>query len=438
MDAVVALVESGASLSTTVECPDAEVGFIALQQSEEERRRLAVDRTSLWKCSDILGWKPTAANSRKAITNKVLGQDTKPVQAAEKDEDTADDSDEEFEQYSPRSKGRIRADSSALQLGAVHSTRSVLSSPDNTSQSMTAGGGGKFAPGDGNEEGRNALIIVACQASGGEEVAKYLVEAGTDVEATDAIWGRTALMWASIVGRWQMVSALLESKANPDTQNGHGRTALIQACRVGNHRHVQVLVDGGADLELTDEMKHSALVTSIVHQQDRCTEILLEAGANLDDVSSGYSPLIWAVNEGTEEAMKMLLSYGAKMEMRDKHGWTALFHAAAEGLFEKASLLLHAYADTEARDRHSRTPIMLAAHYHQQALVELLLNAGALGSEYHNPTCAGKVQMAAGMSEAAAMKRGLAVDHSHVELTLTHGTPLQLMRRGLYLKRGGF
>jgi len=453
-NAVVALAEGKADLHATVECPDSEIGFVALQRREEERRRLAVDRTALWKCSDMLGWKPTHPGARKAQPNKVLGKELKAIRSstspqkkksgtpqnataageAVQEGDDASTSDEEYEQFSPQSqKGRIRADSSALRLGQTLSCESLLSEPG-----KQAAGMGDY---DGNEEGRNGLIIVACQATGGEEVAKYLVQAGTDPEFVDAIWGRTALMWAAIVGRWQMCQALLEAGAHPDTQNEQGRTALIQACRVGNDRHAQVIVDWRqpkANLEIIDENKHSALITSIVHHQNKCTALLLAAKAHGDDVRSGYSPLIWSVNEGTDESLTMLLKYGVAVELQDKHGWTALFHAAAGGFVNKAIQLLEAGALTEARDCHQRTPIMIAAHYNQQSMVELLLNAGALGGEYHNPTCAQKVEMAAGESGVAARGRGLLVEQSGVELTLTLDTPLSLMRKELYNKRGGF
>ena len=40
-----------------------------------------------------------------------------------------------------------------------------------------------------------------------------LPQAGADLEALDAVWGRTALMWSVIEGRWQMCESLLDLKA---------------------------------------------------------------------------------------------------------------------------------------------------------------------------------------------------------------------------------
>merc|ERR1719201_1000993 len=115
--------------------------------------------------------------------------------------------------------------------------------------------------------------------------------------------------------------------------------------------------------------------------------------------------MVWAVNEGTQTQVEMLIADGVDVELRDRHHWTALFHAAAAGEVGKATALLNAKADTEARDRHDRTPLMLATHYGQQGTVELLVGAGALGSEYHIPTCPDKVEMTAGEAEMAAKNR---------------------------------
>jgi len=437
---LVALAECGAYLEATVENKDGEIGFAIVQRSEEERRRLAIDRTSLWKCSEILGWKPTSSTSRKAIAElpTIKGKKTNarpsPEQVPSFPAPDGDDTDEEYEQFSPRSRGPKGATrGNILDLRACDSVESLASpmAPSMLTMSMET-------TEEAKQEGKTALIIIACQLTGGEDAAKYLVQAGADIENLDAVWGRTALMWAAIVGRWQMVETLLQVGANPDTQNKPGRTALMQACRVGNDRHVQVLVDGGANLELNDELKHTALITCINYNELKCMAIVIAAGANVNDTRSGYSPLVWAINEGSDEAARMLLENGAEVELQDKHGWTPLFHATAKGACSMAALLLEAGANTEAKDLFDRTPIMLAAHYDKQPAVSLLLQAGALGSQYHNIHCASKVDMAAGEAEVAAMNKDMHVEISDVENTLTLETPLSLMRRSLFLTGGTF
>lgn len=53
---------------------------------------------------------------------------------------------------------------------------------------------------------------------------------------------------------------------------------------------------------------------------------LVEAGAqvNAQSIDTGYTPLIWAAQHGNIEAVRILLHYGAKPELRDKWGQTAL------------------------------------------------------------------------------------------------------------------
>jgi len=240
-------------------------------------------------------------------------------------------------------------------------------------------------------------------------------------------------MWAVVEGTPVMCQTLLEGGVHTNTANDFGRTAVHQACRVvDREEHLAVLIGWKADLELIDELSHSPLITSLIFQNNACTRLLLEAKVDGEDTRSGFPPLIWAVNEGTLAQVEMLIAYGADLEVRGKFGWTPLFHAASAGYDDKVTALLEGGALTEAKDSHDRTPMMLAAHYSQESTVELLIHAGALGSAYHNPTCPMKVKMAAGETEIAAHDRGIAVENSGIELTLTLDSPMKLLRRDLY------
>ena len=62
------------------------------------------------------------------------------------------------------------------------------------------------------------------------EVAKTLVEHGSDIEAVDNDYGRTPLIFHSICGRVAIVKYLLSVGANKEAKNNNGKTAYDVAC----------------------------------------------------------------------------------------------------------------------------------------------------------------------------------------------------------------
>ena len=86
------------------------------------------------------------------------------------------------------------------------------------------------------EYGMSALMYAS--ESGDEEIAKFLIERGADVNLKDN-WDFTALMRASKGGYDKIVRLLLKHGADPHAKNEDGDTALDLATR----RNYQMIVD---------------------------------------------------------------------------------------------------------------------------------------------------------------------------------------------------
>mmetsp|Transcript_9241 Transcript_9241/g.16143 ORF Transcript_9241/g.16143 Transcript_9241/m.16143 type:complete len:138 (-) Transcript_9241:72-485(-) len=79
------------------------------------------------------------------------------------------------------------------------------------------------------------------------DLAKMLLDAGADTEATNA-WGRNALFLAAWEGQVDIVVHLLKAGANASSCALHDEwTALHKACEMGNAELVQILLHAGAD-----------------------------------------------------------------------------------------------------------------------------------------------------------------------------------------------
>lgn len=109
---------------------------------------------------------------------------------------------------------------------------------------------------------------------------------------------------------------------------------------------------------------------------------LIDAGADVDEVStargtSGLTPLMISVRDGSSEPAALLLSAGANPNLADGAGRTVLFVAAEKNDLDLVELLLEAGADPAATASGGRTPLMSASGSDEPSITILLLNAGA-------------------------------------------------------------
>ncbi len=99
------------------------------------------------------------------------------------------------------------------------------------------------------------------------------------------------------------------------------------------------------------------------------------AAVNIKD-SRGGTPLHYAAESGSIEAMRLLIAAGADVNAANAFGATPLMFAAGQP--EKAALLLSRGANVNARSKTGRTPLLLAAiHSGNAAIVKMLLDRGA-------------------------------------------------------------
>lgn len=89
------------------------------------------------------------------------------------------------------------------------------------------------------------------------EVAKVLIEAGTDLSLTDDPKGGnskgwTALMTAACYGRVAIAKMLIEAGSNINGRDKTGRTPLIIAADFGSVAVVELLIQAGANIDAKD------------------------------------------------------------------------------------------------------------------------------------------------------------------------------------------
>lgn len=106
-----------------------------------------------------------------------------------------------------------------------------------------------------NADGYSLLTLATYR--GNNEVAKYLIENGADINGTSN-YG-TPLMAAVVKGNSEIVKVLLAHNANTDVADLSGNTALIYAANLKKYDIAEMLVRANARIDLKDIRGNSAM-----------------------------------------------------------------------------------------------------------------------------------------------------------------------------------
>jgi ankyrin repeat protein len=222
--------------------------------------------------------------------------------------------------------------------------------------------------------------IIAAVRANDETALKLQLAGGADVNASDAVGGgRTALHWAVKDGRKNLVSLLLDSKANLEATDRVGKTPLSVACEGKDLEMVTLLVGKGANVNSRDMIGGSPLLWASGLGTPEMVSFLISKSADVNVVDvNGLTPLLWASGIGSPGTVDALIKAGAKVNVSDTiTGDTALMRAARTGKPEAVALLLKAGADVNGKNRVGMTPFMLAAGFGSLEKVEMLQAANA-------------------------------------------------------------
>ena len=100
-------------------------------------------------------------------------------------------------------------------------------------------------------------------------------------------------------------------------------------------------------------------------------ESLLVEKGNPDASEAGSSALLWACTINDPEKVKLLLRYGADVNLADEDGETPLMRAASTGDVESVAALLKMNANPNAVNDIGQTALMLASKEGKLEIVKL-------------------------------------------------------------------
>ncbi|XP_025832280.1 ankyrin repeat domain-containing protein 17 isoform X2 [Agrilus planipennis] len=184
----------------------------------------------------------------------------------------------------------------------------------------------------GSKLGISPLMLAAM--NGHTAAVKLLLDCGSDINAQIETNRNTALTLACFQGRHEVVSLLLDRKANVEHRAKTGLTPLMEAASGGYVEVGRVLLDKGADVNAAPVPSSRDTALTIAADKGHCrfVELLLCRGAAVEVKNKkGNSPLWLAANGGHLSVVELLYNLNADIDSQDNRKVSCLMAAFRKG-----------------------------------------------------------------------------------------------------------
>ena len=245
---------------------------------------------------------------------------------------------------------------------------------------------------------------------GGEDalsLVQILVKHGADIDLVDEK-GQTAIALAVEKENLEIVQLLLQKKAKPTLRvsaNFKRSHILVLATEIRTTsakslKMAQLMLEHGLDVNFRTSRDETPLWWAANHGNLAVARLLLDYGASIDvQKRLGKTPLVAAITkiqsvpelqvqvskllgkplesvaqvQEHEDVAKLLVSSGANTNLRTSDGSAALHHAAARGLSKIVDLLIGHGAEPTSADNDGLTPLHRAARQGHDSTAKLLI-----------------------------------------------------------------
>ncbi|CAH0387234.1 unnamed protein product [Bemisia tabaci] len=299
-----------------------------------------------------------------------------------------------------------------------------------------------------NEEGATALHY-ACQVTKEEverpgedqEVVKYLLEGGTNVELQTKQNHETAFHDVAVAGNNDVLTQMLAHLQTSEIQRALNRqttlgwTPLLIACHRGHMQLVNTMLNNHARVDVFDLEGRSALHLAAERGFLKVCDALLTHKAYINSKSRvGRTALHLAAANGFADLCRFLIQdHNATIDVLTLRKQTPLHLAAEFGQIEVCRLLLELGADIDATDDLGQKPVHVAAQNNFPEVAQLFLEQHpslVMAATKDGNTCA---HIAAMQGSVRVIEELMRFDRTGVIAArnrVTEATPLQLAAEG--------
>ncbi|CAM9664666.1 unnamed protein product [Lampetra planeri] len=214
------------------------------------------------------------------------------------------------------------------------------------------------------------------------ELQKVLLMLVEGLDPNVAIEGqrkRTPMHGAAERGHVEVLHTLVQAGGNIDACDQDQKTPLLQAAESNQLASTRYLVKAGAYVAHKDDEGATCLHLAAKKGNLEVVQYLVSTGKvniNCQD-DGGWTPIIWTAEYKHVDVVRLLLSRGADVTLRDNEENICLHWAAFAGSVDIAEEFINAQCDLHAANLHGDTPLHIASRENHYECVVLLLARGA-------------------------------------------------------------
>lgn len=166
--------------------------------------------------------------------------------------------------------------------------------------------------------------IIEAAKSGNAEKVKILLKADPSLIRTiDSGIGATALHWALIYGKKEVIKAILAYDPDVNKTEAHGGTTMHWAAHFDDAENIRWLLDRGAEIDHVNQYGRTPLLVAARRGCINVAKLLLDRGADINaKVKDGSTALHIAARNGHTEIIDLFIAKGLDPGIKNNNGQT--------------------------------------------------------------------------------------------------------------------
>jgi len=157
---------------------------------------------------------------------------------------------------------------------------------------------------------------------------------------------------------------------------------IVKATQHGNFDRCREIIekDGYDSACVPDDENITVLHWAALNNRKELAEYYLSAGAVIDAIGGDLksTPLHWAIRQGHQSMVALLMKHGADPMLADCDGCSAIHIAAKTNRWELVAYLVAKGIDIDIFDNNGKTPLMWAvSHTEELDIIRVLISLGA-------------------------------------------------------------